>query len=74
MGKHGLSLAQLRAEKQRSFFEKLNRQADNLTLDERRSYYHCVLVFASEYISLIEQDEVVDKAQKLFDDLKQRWR
>ena len=74
MGKHGESFTELKGRKQRTFFIKMNEWLIGKDAEDRRSAYHCLLVYASEHIPLVFQDEVFEKAMTLFDEIKQGGR
>ena len=74
MSKHDLSLAQLKGKKSSLFIQKVNKWVDGFPPDGKRSAYHCLLIFASEQIPLVHQDEVIQKAQDLYYEIKQQGR
>jgi len=72
MSKHGLSLAQLKAKKTESFFDKVNKWVETFSSADKRSAYHCLLIFASEHLPLVHQDEVIARAQDLYYEVRQQ--
>lgn len=71
MSKYGLSFAQLKAKKTESFFDKVNKWVDTFSSADKRYAYHCLLIFGSEHIPLVHQDEVIARAQDLYYEVKQ---
>ena len=74
MSKYGMSPVVLSAKKSSTFMDKVHKWTAKLSGNDRRQVYYDLLLYASEQIPLIHQDEVIQKAQDLYYEIKQRER